>query len=92
MTEENIGEEFRLKEIDKTRNYFVEEIKQNKLIIKKHKNVCKILNYTEHLLSLASTVTECVSISALASLVSIPICSYCKFCNNCKNFRNNCRN
>ena len=92
MTEENIGEEFRLKEIDKTRNYFVEEIKQNKLIIKKHKNVCKILNYTEHLLRLASTVTECVSISALASLVSIPICSYCKFCNNSKNFRNNCRN
>ena len=36
MAEENIGEKFRLKEIDKTRNYFIEEIKQNELKIKIH--------------------------------------------------------
>ena len=35
--------------------------------------VCKILNYTEHLLTLASTVTGCVSISAFASRVGIPV-------------------
>ena len=32
--EEHIGQEFRLKEINKTRNYFIEEIKQNELISK----------------------------------------------------------
>ena len=34
MAEENISQEFRLKNIDKTRNYFLEEIKPNKLMIK----------------------------------------------------------
>ena len=29
MAEENISHEFRLKSIDKTKNYFVEEIAQN---------------------------------------------------------------
>ena len=40
---------------------------------KKHKKVCRVLNYTEHLLIVISTITGWVSISALASLVSIPI-------------------
>ena len=43
------------------------------MISRKHKKVCKILNYTEHLLILAFTVTGCLSISAFASLVSIPV-------------------
>ena len=43
-----------IKEINKTRNYFIEEIKQNELINRKHKKVCKI-NNTEHLLILSST-------------------------------------
>ena len=42
--------------IDETKNYFIEEIKQNKLMSKKHKNVCNILNYIEHLLILDFTV------------------------------------
>ena len=29
MTEENISQEFRLKNIDETKNYFLEELKQN---------------------------------------------------------------
>ena len=29
MAEENISQEFRLKKIDKTKNYFIKEIKQN---------------------------------------------------------------
>ena len=29
MVEENISQEFKLKYIDETRNYFLEEIKQN---------------------------------------------------------------
>ena len=35
----------------------------------KYKKKCKYLNYVEHLLILVSTITGCVSISALASLV-----------------------
>ena len=31
MVEENISEEFILKNIDKTRNYFIEEINQNEI-------------------------------------------------------------
>ena len=45
MGDRNISEEFRLKNIDETRNYFHEEIEQNKLISKKHKKVCATLNY-----------------------------------------------
>ena len=73
MTEENIGQRFRLKVIDEKRNCFIEEIKQNELINKKHKKICKILNYTEHLLILASAVTGCASISVFAFLIGIPV-------------------
>ena len=72
MTEPNISQEFRVKEIDETK-CFIEEIKQNELMNKKRKKVCKILNDIEHFLILASTVTGCVSISAFAPLVAIPV-------------------
>ena len=48
-------------------------MKQNELISNKHKNVYRILHHTEHLLVLASVVTGCVLISALASLVEISV-------------------
>ena len=70
MSEENISQKFRLKNIEVTRNYFIEELNQNELISKKYK---KVLNYIDHLLILISTVTGCVFISALASLVGIPV-------------------
>ena len=54
MVEENISQEFRLKNIDETRNYFLEEMKQNELMSRKHKKVCATLNYIEHFLILAS--------------------------------------
>ena len=73
MTEENISQEFSLKEIDKTRNRFIEEIKGNELKCKKHKKFHKFLNYNEQLLILASTVTGCVSISPFAPLAGIPV-------------------
>ena len=57
-----MDQEFRLRKIDK-----------KKLTRKKPKEVCKILNYTENLLILTSTVTECVSIFAFASLIDIPV-------------------
>ena len=40
---------------------------------KKHKNVCRILDYIDHSLIVISTITGCVSISTFASLVGIPI-------------------
>ena len=47
----SIREEFRLKNIVETRNYFVEEIEQNELMSKKHRKVCAIVSYIEHFLS-----------------------------------------
>ena len=73
MAEENISQEFRLKNIAETRNYLIQEIIRNELMSKKHKKVCTTLYYIEHFLILSSTITGCVSISAFASLVSVPI-------------------
>ena len=73
MSEESITQEFKLKNMDETRNYTIEEINRNELMSKKHKNVCKTLNYIKHFLILASAIPACVSISLFASLVSIAI-------------------
>ena len=73
MPEENVNQEFRSEKINETRNYLIEEINQNALMSKKHKKVCRVLNYIEQLLIAISTITGCVSTSAFASLVGIPI-------------------
>ena len=73
MCQENRSQEFRLQNVEKTRNYFLEETKQNELLSKKHKKVCTALNYIEYFLILGSTITGCISISALASLIDISI-------------------
>ena len=59
MTEE-ASLEFRLRKIDETRNYLLEEIKHNDLMSEKYKKTCKYSNYVEHLLILASIITSCV--------------------------------
>ena len=43
-----MSQEFRLKNIDETKNYFLEEIKQNELISGEYKKVCTTVNYIEH--------------------------------------------
>ena len=73
MAEENISLEFRLKNIDETKKYLIEEINRNELMSKKHKKIYTTLNYIEHFIILASTITGYVSISAFASLVGILI-------------------
>ena len=73
MVERNIDMEFRLKNINETRNYFLEEIKYNELMSRKYKKVCATLNCIEHFLILASTITGCISIFAFASLIAVPI-------------------
>ena len=62
-----------MKKIDEIRNYLIEEINRNKSMSKKHKKVCRVLNYIDHSLILISTITGCISISAFAFLVGITI-------------------
>ena len=40
---------------------------------KKHKKVCRVLNYSDHSLTVASTITGCFSVSAFVSLAVISI-------------------
>ena len=64
---------FRLKNIDKIRNYLIEEVNRNELQRKRHKKDCRVLSYIEHSLILISTIPGCVSISTFTSLVGIPV-------------------
>ena len=73
MVEKNISQEFRLKNIDEIRNYFLKEIEQNKLMNKKHKKICTTLDYIEHFLILVFTIIGRILISGFASLLGIPI-------------------
>ena len=68
-----MSQEFKLKDIDETINYFLEEIKQNVLMSRKHKKVCTTLNYVKKFLILAFKIPRCISVSAFASLIGIPI-------------------
>ena len=65
--------QIRLRKIDETRDYLLEEIKHNDLMSEKYKKTCKYLNYVEHLPILSSTTTGCVSMFTFASLVCVPI-------------------
>ena len=48
MPEESMIQKFRSKKIDEIRNYLIEERNRNELMCKKHKKVCRVLNYTDH--------------------------------------------
>ena len=69
----NINILYKYIKIDETRDYFLDEIKNNDLMSEKYKKTCKYLNFVENLLILSSTITGCVSISALASLVCVAV-------------------
>ena len=73
MFEENMSQEFKLKTVDEIRNSLIEEVNRNELMSKKHKKVCRDLNYVNHLLVAISTINGCVFTSAFASLVGIPV-------------------
>ena len=66
MTEKNLRQKFRKKNIDEKRNYLSEKVIQNDLKSKKHKKVYTVLNYIEHQLILIFPVSGRVSISAFA--------------------------
>ena len=54
-----MNQEIRLKNINETRKNFLEEIKQNELMSKNHKEVCTTLHYIKHVLILSSSTTGC---------------------------------
>ena len=58
MAEKNITQEFRLENIDETRNGSIEEINRNEFMSKKHKKVCTTLNYIQHFLILGPTILD----------------------------------
>ena len=57
-----------VKKRDETRNYLLDEIKHNDLMIENHKKVSKTLNYFEIFFAFVYAVSGCVLISAFASL------------------------
>ena len=62
-----MSKKFRLENINKIRNYFLEEVKQNESTSRKHVKVGVTLNHIGHFLILASTVTGCMSVYYFAS-------------------------
>ena len=73
MAKENKSQEFRLKNLEEKKNYFIKEIDKDKLMSTKYKKVCMALNYIEHCIILASAVIECISNFAFAFLLCILI-------------------
>ena len=57
MVEVSISQNFRLKNIEEIRNYFLEQKNQHELIDKGTKKVCPTQDYIEHFLVLASAIT-----------------------------------
>ena len=66
MLDKNISQEFTFKKIDQIGNYLIDKTQQNDLMSKHKNEKCMVLNYTEHVLVLVSTITGCVSIFAFA--------------------------
>ena len=69
--EESFCKEFRLKNIDERRNYFLKEIEQNKMMSGRNKKISTALNYIGHVLVLVSIIIGCISISGFASLLGL---------------------
>ena len=92
MVEENISQELRLKNIEETRNYFLEEIKHIEFINEKYKKVFTTLNYIKHLCICGSIITGYISLSTFASLIGIPSYRIYEFCIRIKNLSNNYSN
>ena len=60
MAKENISLNFRLRKIDETINYFLEEIEKKKdWISRKQKNVCLVSNYIEPAADLGFNFSGC---------------------------------
>ena len=69
-----VSVDFKLKKIDEKRNYILEEIKHNDLMSRKHKNMCRALNYFEHFPVLISVVSG-VPVGFASSAAGFNICA-----------------
>ena len=70
MTEEDISQKFRLKNIERTRNSFIKEVDQNELVSNNNKTFCTTLS--ERFLTLVFAVTVFISFLSFACLVDLP--------------------
>ena len=61
------------RKIGETRNYLLDDIKNIKIMIKKHKQACRALNYFGNFFVFVSAVSGYVSISAFSSLVVVSV-------------------
>ena len=89
MLEENIIQEFRLKNIEAIKNYFIKEIDQNELINENHKKALQfqiIVNIFFSFCDYWMSYNVCICFFAW--------CSYrnYEFCNSIKNLPSNCSN
>ena len=77
MVKENGSLDFRLKKINETRNYLLDEIKHDDLKSEKHKNMCRTLNYFEHFLASISAFALLIGVSVgiASSAVGLKICA-----------------
>ena len=73
MFVEDLCQKIKSKNVDETRTYFLEEIKQIELMSRKHKKICETLNYIEYFLLLASAITGWISIATFSSLIAFPM-------------------
>ena len=79
--------------MDEAKNYIIEEIKQNKLMGRKHKKVCTIVNYIEHfsyfsLYNYKMYFDSCFCFSDWYPVRNYEICSMIKIlCSNCRNLK-----
>ena len=89
MPEETIIQEFRLKTINETRNYFIEEVNQNKLISNKYKWQSSELHWTFTDFSFCSCW---MYFHFCFGFFSCYFYRNYKLCNKTKNLYNNCRN
>ena len=68
-----MSQEIRLKKIDETTNYFLEEIKQNDLTSRKHKKSLYNSKLYSTLSYFSFTVTGYITLSAFDFLLGIPV-------------------
>ena len=86
---EKVSLEFRLRKINETRNYLLDEIKHNDLMSEKYDETCKYLNYAKHLLSL----NNCrLCFNFCICFISLCSCRYYEFCSRNKHLCNHCGN
>ena len=81
----------KIKKTDETKNFILEVIKHNKMMKKKHKRMCRTLNYFEHFLLFFSASAGSASIFGICVFNRYSY-RHCKFCNDKKNLWKNCKN